>query len=391
MSDRYKSEYPAYGITFEVDRLRRDHHELIGELTVRCGLPGAQTVNGVLDTSDFNFSSMRARQDRAKVLTQRARTNGDVDFFAMLLDFTKNVFDAERTGDPAIDLRTFPDAEPDEELKIDGLYLPRKHPAIVFGDGGSLKSYIALLIAGHLEKRDFTIGLFDWEMSGQEHRTRLHRLFGTNMPRILYVRCERPLASEVDRLRRIVRDNKIDYAILDSIAPACDGRPEEAEVAGRYFRALRQINCGTLNIAHINKSEDNDRKPFGSSFWHNLARSTWFVQAAEPAADGTRRLLLINRKNNLGPAHEPFSYVVTFNGNQTEFRRSDVADVTEFAAKLSVRQRIAHFLRHGARTHHEIAMNIEADVETVKRTIRRYQNDFVAIDGGRIGLKEKSA
>ena len=68
MSNRYSHTFPGFDITFEVDRLRRDHDELFGELTVKTGIPGARTINGVLNTGQFNFSSPRARQDRAKLL-----------------------------------------------------------------------------------------------------------------------------------------------------------------------------------------------------------------------------------------------------------------------------------------------------------------------------------
>src|SRR5262245_53093913 len=39
MAELYKFLYPAWDITIEADRLRREKNELIGELTVRCGLP----------------------------------------------------------------------------------------------------------------------------------------------------------------------------------------------------------------------------------------------------------------------------------------------------------------------------------------------------------------
>ena len=78
--DHYRSDDPTSGIMFDVNHLRRDRHELIGELTVTCTLPGAKTVNGeILSTGDFNFSSIRARQDRAKLLAMRAHTNGQFD------------------------------------------------------------------------------------------------------------------------------------------------------------------------------------------------------------------------------------------------------------------------------------------------------------------------
>jgi hypothetical protein len=67
--DHYRMAVPALGITFDVDRLRREHHELIGELCVRCELPGARTVVGRnLSIADFNLSSARACTERAKLL-----------------------------------------------------------------------------------------------------------------------------------------------------------------------------------------------------------------------------------------------------------------------------------------------------------------------------------
>ena len=210
------------------------------------------------------------------------------------------------------------------------------------------------------------------------------------MPRVLYCRCQRPLTAEADRLKRIVLDHEVEYAIYDSVAFACDARPEDAEVASRYFQAVRQIACGSLHIAHVNKSDDNDRKPFGSSFWHNGARSTWYVQAVESAVGGdSLRLGFFNRKSNLGALRPPASFDISFTSERTEFRVAEIEDSPDLAGKLSVRQRIAYLLRRGARTVPEIVDEIEAKAETVERTIRRYKHEFVAIEGGRIGLKGK--
>ena len=44
--DSYQLTVASLGIQLTIDRLRRDRHELIGELTVACDLAGAQTVAG---------------------------------------------------------------------------------------------------------------------------------------------------------------------------------------------------------------------------------------------------------------------------------------------------------------------------------------------------------
>jgi hypothetical protein len=389
MSEGYVLTAPALGITLEADRLRRDRNELIGELTVRCTLPGAITVNGCLSVADFNFSSARARQDRAKLLKERAKTNGSVDWVGLLEEFCQQVFTEERQGPAAVDLRTLARPTRDDEIRVAGLVFPRRHPSILFGDGGAAKSYTALWIAGQLAQQGLNVGLWDWELCGDDHRDRLERLFGPTMPRILYCRCDRPLTAEVDGLRRIVRDSKIDFAIFDSVAFACDGPPEAAEVAGRYFRAVREIACGSLHIAHVNKSEDNDRKPFGSSFWHNGARTTWFVKASDASDATTLRLGFYNRKSNLGPLQSDTSFTIHFTDEKTEFRSADIADSPDLAAGLSVSKRMALALRRGSMTPEEIAHEISAKVETIERTARRNKGRFVVLSGDRIGLSAR--
>jgi hypothetical protein len=80
--DRYRLSLPQIGVVFEVDRLRRERNELVGELCVRCVLPGARTVDGSLSIADLNLSSARARSERARLLAERA--NGrDLDWIAL--------------------------------------------------------------------------------------------------------------------------------------------------------------------------------------------------------------------------------------------------------------------------------------------------------------------
>ncbi len=383
---------PGLGFTFEVDRLRRDRHELIGELTVRSILPGVKAVNGVMNTADFNFSSARARQDRAKLLQQRANTNGSVDWFALLEEFCQGVFGLDREGTPAVDLRTIERPVRDDDHYFQGLVFPRRHPSILFGDGGTGKSYISLWVAGQLEKQGLNVAIFDWELAGEDHRDRLERLYGPSMPKIIYCRCEQPLIHEAERLSRIIRDHSIHFAVYDSIAFACNGRPEDAEIAGQYFRAVRSIGVGSLHIAHVNKSEDSDRKPFGSSFWYNGARMIWYAQAAERADESEPLTVgLFNRKSNLGGLRQPISFKLTFGTERTSFQRVDLSENVELSSKLTIRQRLMVLLKRGSLTEQEIADEMDADINTVRKTVKRNYRDFVVLSGGRVGLCERSA
>src|SRR5262245_31671014 len=125
MNDSY--HYEVHGITFDVDRVRSERHELVGEINVKYANDQDKTINGYLNVSYFNFSSLRARQDRARHLANRSISNGAVDWFGFLEDLCQKVHQAEREGNPAVDLRTLPRPERDDELKIDGLGFPRRH------------------------------------------------------------------------------------------------------------------------------------------------------------------------------------------------------------------------------------------------------------------------
>lgn len=391
-SDRYRLNLPGLGIVLEVDRLRREHHELIGELAARCALPGARAVNGVLSIADFNLSSARARTERAKMLADRARTN-DLDWAGILEEFCQRVLEADRAGQPAVDLREVQEPEPDDSIHVEGFRFPRRHPTILFGDGGSCKSYLALYLAGCLAQEGLRVGLADWELCGEDHRLRLRLLFGRDMPSILYTPCHRPLTAETDRLRRIARERALDYLMYDSVAYACDGPPEAAEVAGRYFRAVREIGPGSLHIAHVTKSEENDKRPFGSAFWHNSARSTWYVKAAEVAGDErTLDLGFFNRKSNLGPIAPPLGFTVTFSDGETIFRRSEVGDTPDLALKMTVTQRVTHLLRRGPLKMAEISEQLDIPLNTVSHTVNRHNAKgriFIMLDGKLVGLRAR--
>ncbi len=385
----YKFDAADLGVVFVIDRLRRKSDELHGELTVRCSLPGAQIVAGALSVGDLNLSSARARQDRARYLATRSRA-GEIDWTGLLEEFAVRVLGAERAGQPAVLLRDLPRPKPDEALVVEGFPLLARHPIFVFGDGGTWKSSFALYCAGRLDQAGLRVGFFDWELAGEDHRERAEMLFGPELPGIFYARCTRPLVFEAERLRRIVVEQRLQYVVLDSVAFACDGPPEAAEVAGRYFQAVRQLGpIGSLHVAHVNKSEGADQKPFGSAFWHNGARATWFVKMAEATSSDVVSIALFNRKSNLGPMRPPVGFQISFGKDRTDVRRIEVADVPDLAGIMSVRQRMVSALRRGSLSAEAVADAINADVETVKRTARRNRPLFRVLPGGAFGLAER--
>ena len=387
---RYRLTVAEWGTTLELDRLRRESGALVGELVVRCTFPGALAYDGILSAGDVNLSSVRARQDRGKYLKERARCD-EIDFTGLLEELSLRVIAAEREGEPLVLLRDLPRPSPDETRIIDGLPLLARHPVVMFGDGGAAKSYLALYLAGRLEQMGARVALYDWELSGEDHRDRLQRLFGAVMPAVRYHRCAAPLVYEADRIVRDVRTERLDYLVLDSIAFACHDAPENAATAGAYFQALRSFGAvGSLHVAHISKAEGSDQKPFGSAFWHNGARATWYVKRSDDDSNPDRiTIAAFNRKANLGALRPPIGWAIEFDEDLTTFRRCDPADVPDLAAGLSLRHRMARLLLSGALTAEEVASELGAKADTVTRTARRYRQQFTILPGGNLGLLER--
>jgi hypothetical protein len=78
--DGYELEVPKLGTVLRLEGLRRVRGELVGELCVISRLPGIPAVDGRLSVADLNVSSARARVERARMLDDRARLNGQVDW-----------------------------------------------------------------------------------------------------------------------------------------------------------------------------------------------------------------------------------------------------------------------------------------------------------------------
>lgn len=368
----YRLTVPGCDVVFEVDRLQWHRQELSGELLVRCDLRGTDAIDGVLSVATFNLSSARARSERASLLEKQSRAR-DIPWQPLLEELCQRTLTAERTGEPAVALRDIAPPGPEDAALLDlfGFQLPRRHGTIIFGDGGATKSLLALYLAGLLSQQGYHVALFDWELDGIDHRDRYGSLFGVDMPaNVFYTRCSRPMVHEVDRLQRIVRSQQIDYAIFDSVGFACHEAPETAAAALGYFQAVRRLGIGGLHIAHVTKGEQGDQRPFGSAFWHNSARATYYLKATEDASP--RTVGVFCRKHSIAKyLPRPFAYEVVIDGDRTTFRRSEVADVPELAQRLTVRQRMRAALQHGSMSAEELAAALDVPLNTVHVTAKR--------------------
>jgi hypothetical protein len=147
----------------------------------------------------------------------------------------------------------------------------------------------------------------------------------------------------------------------------------------------------------VNRSETNDAKPFGSSFFHNSARATWYIKPTENTATSVT-LGVFCRKHNLVAMQQPFAVSASFQPGKTTFTLADITEAPEFAPKLSIGQKVRAILHGGAHTFEEITQErLPAKPESVRRAVDREIKEgpiarFPNADGiERIGLVRRAS
>ncbi len=266
-------------------------------------------------------------------------------------------------------------------------------PTIWFGDGGSGKSYLALaaglsihagadLLGGLAPRQPVRVAYLDWESDAWDHCERMRRMMsGAELPDIVYVPCHGlPLSRQVERLRQILGDNQVGFVVIDSLALACDGAPEDSQAATTFFNALHRLGIGALCLAHVNRGGDTER-PFGSTFWHNGARMTWYVKASEND-DNSLTVTMHNRKASGSAKSAPIAFRIDFRDSATTISLA-AARAEQAAGKKSLGRRMEDALRTGALTYEELAERVDSEPDTVRRTATRRTDRFVILKSSR--------
>jgi hypothetical protein len=250
---RHTVTWESEGVEFTFERVRTERRggELTAELTVYDGFTGLESYGG----ARVNLTSPRARSELVNALS-RAVQRAD---WGELVEGTFSLArKAMRTREPAILLR---DAERRESSFMVDPLLTDAGATVIFGDGGTGKSLLALAAAIDLHTgssdvlglepdRSRRVLFCDWEWDPAVHRERMEAMVRGQMPDLAYLRCEASLADEAERILATVRQYGSEALVIDSAAWAAGAEPEKSESATGFYLAVRTIGLPSIVTAH---------------------------------------------------------------------------------------------------------------------------------------------
>ena len=371
-------------------RIRTHHSDgrVTGELLVETNAEGYANYPDWthLHQAQFNFVSSTTRERLEKYLSGKFN---EFSWYLILEQLCMIVLRWVREGESVVEIDTSQEIAPPKYL----LYplLPLNQPTIVFGDSGVGKSELALIIATciRLPYTDNTLGLeigeesgevlyLDYETDDSDIGWRLKCLQrGFELPdfSIRYRYCALPVADDVERIQQIISEVKAKLIIVDSLGMACGGDLNAADVALRFFNAIRSLKTTTLIVAHTSKDPNMKAKTiFGSAFFKAAARSVWECRNAQETGEDEINVALFHRKANISRLHPPMGFKFLFSEDKTRCKRQDVKGMPEFRDSLSASVQIREVLKGGAMTTEGITEETGLEKDTIRRTLNRMKD-----------------
>jgi hypothetical protein len=312
-----------------------------------------------------------------------------------------------------MDLRIHQTDPKPREYLVEGL-VPKAHTTIIFGDGGSAKSVLALsagtAIAGgadrwmgrKVENRPVLYG--DFELAADEQHRRAYQVArGVSFDRpphdLLYVSGLGRPAGEVlmGCLEVCVREG-VGLFIIDSLGITLEGDAGDARDVirfhNKYLDPFRAKGITLLVIDHQGKTQGGERyqskRTFGSVYKEILARSVIQVEPGD-RGKGLLTVKMRQKKHNFGPNVEPFGARLTFTEEQITIDTHEL-DATELAEEqtLNAGDRVLLVLKDGPSYPVDIADASGMPHGTVQNALTRLRQRGLVEYTGKAHLQTKA-
>jgi hypothetical protein len=266
--------------------------------------------------------------------------------------------------------------DPPAPMLIDRLD-PLGH-TILYGTGGVGKGALSCSWIVKLVQDGQRVLILDYERHPEEWSRRIAALHRGvhDSDRVRHMVPADSIHKAAADIARVCAKHEIGVVVVDSAVMACGSDPLKPEAAADYAAAILDIGRPVLSLAHVTKVDDA-RYPFGSVFWHNLARMTWSLSGD----DG--EVLLKHRKHNNYQGLGTFSLTVTWS------EEGQLREVWEKGYSQTVLQRALDEMPPEGATLAELqtALNDgdhkQVSRETLRRTLVRAMPMTVRFDGER--------
>lgn len=371
----------ANGIEVHVSRIKEKGEIITAEVLITSTMPG--TPHHVY----HDRLNLLAAQSK-KTLRAELKERLDADWWGDVLELiSTTTLELYRKGEPVVDITSEDEVSAPRYLLHP--LLIRGHPTILYGLGGTGKSFLALAcgLISLLPLRDNKLGLstlkestkvmyLDYETDRSELTWRLKCLTrGMNLEytEMQYRRCSSSLHDDVERIRDATRTNDTELVIIDSLAGAAGGDINSPEPAIKFFTALRKLNVASLIIAHTAKNPlAKETTPFGSAFFTNFARSVWELKKDQETGEDSLDIGLYHKKGNMSRLFDALGFKINFTSDSVSIEKSPIKYNSALAAYTSQAKRVTQaLLDKGKMTVEEIAFATGMDKDAISPVLSR--------------------
>ncbi len=381
------------GIEAKFSKFREERGTVYAELIIAKTEPPDP---GLLHHSRMNLLSGQTKNGVVRSLVERVP---DVPWADLLEGMCFRALEWYRTGEP---MERLTDVPPDEQPRwLLYPYLEHGGHTVLFADGASGKSVLALAMAysiatgdcmvGQLHAKPVPVAYLDWETNKQTHADRLRALagprFGPDKLDIWYRRVYSSLEETAPAISEQLDKRGIGAVVVDSAGLASRGSLNDPDSANGLFRAINSFRRPCLILHHISKSELSDKgKAYGTVYFHNNPRNTWSLLSAKNEGDPSRLgVCLTHQKSNNGVYAAKHAYTLTFRNAHEgtprerligiQIERTGLEAYERFTATLSVRERILMELKEGKMSAQELAERIETTAGNASKELSRLRRD----------------
>ena len=404
----YRWNTPTGPVEIQFDALVKRRDSWVAEVAAYTVRPQGR---GILHRSDLWLGNPSGRRAWASEVSVRKRKIRWKDFLEVAI---YDVLEIMKEGLPPKPLLEFDTTRPRYFLRP---YVDYSGPTILFGPGGSQKSYLALgmavtactgtSIVGVAEAEPCNVLLCDWEFDGSAHARRLKAILAGHdvalgHHTVIYRRMTASLVELEQRVRRWISQHSIGFVICDSLGMARGGEPNEAGTAIACMQSLGRLGVPTLAIDHVSKSAmtqgretSNHVSPIGSIFTENYARNTWSVTRDSDEQSSLVGVGLVHEKTNAGRREGRHGILVKFSGDEygyadgVRFTQTDLSAIPGMEGKATLVDLIVYDLEKCAPTSlNDICERLDKPRSTVSATLTRLKtsNKAVHLDDNRWGL-----